>query len=142
MRRVRVSPSLLRKPGRIDVLELRKEDFRLSEVVVDLLLGEIGEPVVPALVPEDGRELGAVGQRVFPMLGEEVLEALATCLDVSRGRRGGSRDRQAHAECSEQQETAHRSSLSTRSVARRIRKSAPRVRHLDPGSLSVAPSNL
>ena len=83
---------LIREVRRVDRLETVQELLRLREVLLDLLLREVGQLVVPALVAEDGRELGAVRERVLPLLREQVVHRLAAGLEVHWGRR---RERQA-----------------------------------------------
>jgi len=80
---------LLRKAGRVDRLEAVQELLRLRQVPLDLLLGEVRDLVVPPLVAEDRSELGAVRERVLPLLREKVLHGLPAGLEVrGRGRQG------------------------------------------------------
>src|SRR5207253_1316909 len=86
---------LVRKAGRIDRLEPAEVLLRLREPGLDLRLREVGPLVVPPLVAQDRRELRVVGERVLPVVGEQVLHRLAPGLEVP-GRRRGQRQAGCH----------------------------------------------
>ena len=79
---------LLGKTAGVDGLEPRHKLPIVLEIFRDVLLGEVAQPVVVALVAEDRGELRAVLEVVFPLLGEEVSELLAAGVEIVR-RRGG-----------------------------------------------------
>src|SRR5207302_7219053 len=72
----------------VDGLEPRHKLAIVLEIFGDVLLGEVAQPVVVALVAQDRGELRAVLEVVFPLLGEEVGELLAAGVEVVRRRSG------------------------------------------------------
>ena len=79
---VAIESLLFRESGRIDRLELAQKDLRLCIVAVDRSLREITEPVVVALVAEDGGELGGIAEGVLPLLVEELVEIRYSRIDA------------------------------------------------------------
>ncbi len=67
---------LLREIRGVHGLEAVQELLRLREVRSDGRLGEVAQLVVPALVAEDGGDLGVARKRVLPVLGQEVGQGL------------------------------------------------------------------
>jgi hypothetical protein len=88
---------LLREARRVDGLETLQELGRLGEVLFDGGERVVARLVVPSLVAEDRRELGIGRERVFPLLGEQVVQRFPAARARGFGPdRGGRDERRRH----------------------------------------------
>lgn len=97
---------LLGKSAGIDGFETGQIQLGPLQVVVDGFLGEIVQLVVPSLVAQDGGVNRAGTQGIFPALSQQIVERLATRIDV-RLRQGEGKGRHRHQQ-SRHDERAHR----------------------------------